>query len=299
MDLIHLITVFIAVGEEECLAAAARRLDLSPAAVTRAVSALETRLDATLLLRMTRTVRLTDAGRQHLASMKQIMGALDAADRAVSGVNGHHKGRVSVSAPVAFGQAYVLPCVAAYMEQFPQVDVAACFVDRPVNMVDEGQDVAIRIGRLPDSGLKSVPVGHVRHVMVASPDYLAQHGLPRRPAELSHHALISHHGQAPRSDVMSMAHLSVASSRVRPRLSVSGADAAIDAAVAGLGIARATLFQVAAKINEGRLLVVLADHEGPAQPVQVLHRQGRYGSSKVRQFIDLMVGRLRAEKSLH
>lgn len=299
MDLIHLITVFIAVGEEECLAAAARRLDLSPAAVTRAVSALETRLETTLLLRMTRTVRLTDAGRQHLASMKQIMGALEQADRNVSGVNGHHKGRLSVAAPIAFGQTFVLPCIAAYMEQFPQLDVAACFVDRPVNIVDEGQDVAVRVGRLPDSGLRSVQVGQVRSVLVASPDYLAEHGQPRRPAELAQHAVISHHDLVPRGDVLSLAHLSVPSSRARPRLSVSGANAAIDAALAGLGIARVMLFQVAAHIEAGRLQLVLQEHEGPAQPVQLLHRQGRYGSSKVRQFIDLTVARLRAEKSLH
>ena len=299
MDLIHLMTVFIAVGEDECLASAARRLDMSPAAVTRAVSALEARLDVTLLLRMTRTVRLTEAGRHHLESMKNIMGALDAADQAVSGANADHKGRLSVTASVVFGRMFVLPAIGEYMAQFPQLDVAACFVDRTVNLVDEGQDVAVRIGQLPDSGLKSLTVGSVRQVMCASPAYLEERGTPRRPAELSRHMLISRNGIAPRLDAIALAHERLPASRLRARLSVTGSESAIHAACAGLGIARAMYYQVAPLVAEGRLAVVLADCEGPPLPVQVLHRQGRYGSSKVRNFIDLLVGRLRAEKSLH
>lgn len=299
MDLIHLITVFIAVGEDECLASAARKLDMSPAAVTRAVSALETRLEVSLLQRMTRTVRLTEAGRHHLASMKQIMGALAAADQAVSGANADHKGRLSVTASVVFGKMFVLPCIADYMNQYPQLDVAACFVDRVVNLVDENQDVAVRIGPLPDSGLKSLTVGAVRRVMCAAPTYLAERGVPRRPADLSRHMLISRNGIAPRADAIALAHERLPANRLRARLSVTGSESAIEAACAGLGIARAMHYQVAPLIAEGRLEIVLADSEGPPLPVQVLHRQGRYGSTKVRNFIDLLVGRLRAEKSLH
>src|SRR5450830_1805347 len=181
MDLIHLMNVFIAVGEEECLAAAARRLDLSPAAVTRAVSALESRLDVLLLERMTRTVRLTSAGRHHLASMRTIIRNLDAADQAVSGANADHTGHLSVTASVVFGRMFVLPCISDYMQQFPRLEVAACFVDRAVNLVDDGHDVAVRIGHLPDSGLKALTVGAVRRVMCAAPAYLAEQGVPPRP----------------------------------------------------------------------------------------------------------------------
>lgn len=299
MDLIHLITVFIAVGEEECLASAARKLDMSPAAVGRAVSALETRIGAKLLLRMTRTVRLTEAGRCHLASMKKIMAALAAADQSVSGANADHKGRIAVTASVVFGKMFVLPCIADYMDQHPQLDVAACFVDRVVNMVDENQDVAIRLGHLPDSGLKSVTVGAVRRVMCASPAYLAERGVPHQPADLSRHLLISRNGIAPHSDPIKLAPERISGTRLRARLSVSASESAIEAACAGLGIARAMHYHVAPLIAEGRLAIVLADTEGPPLPVQVLHRQGRYGSPKVRNFIDLLVGRLRAEKSLH
>lgn len=297
MDLIHLMTVFIAVGEEESLAAAARRLDLSPAAVTRAVSALEERLALTLLQRLSHDVRLTEAGRRQLSLSKSIMAALAAADQAVSGINSEHKGRLSVTAPVVFGKVFVLPCIASYMEQFPELEVAACFVDRVVNLVDEGQDVAVRIGPLPDSGLKSVTVGKLRRILCASPAYLARHGVPQRPADLRHHMLISRNGRAPVIDT-----LPPASDRLdaaRPRLTVACSESAIEAAVAGLGIARVMLYQAAPRLASGSLSMVLAEHEEDALPVQVLHRQGRLGASKVRHFIDLLVARLRAEHTLH
>jgi DNA-binding transcriptional LysR family regulator len=299
MDLIHLMNVFIAVGEEECLAAAARRLDLSPAAVTRAVSALESRLDVLLLERMTRTVRLTSAGRHHLASMRTIIRNLDAADQAVSGANADHTGHLSVTASVVFGRMFVLPCISDYMQQFPRLEVAACFVDRPVNLVDDGHDVAVRIGHLPDSGLKALTVGAVRRVMCAAPAYLAEQGVPRRPAELARHALIARKGAASRQEAIAPGLERLPASRLRARLSVTGSEPAIDAALAGLGIVSAMHYQVAQHVSEGRLAIVLADCESPPLPVQVLHRQGRYGSSKVRNFIDLLVGRLRQEASLH
>lgn len=130
MDLIHLITVFVAVGEEECLASASRKLNMSTAAVSRAVVALESRLGANLLIRMTRTICLSEVGRRHLASMKEIMSALAAADQAVLTANADHKGRIAVTASVVFGKLFVLPCIADYMDKYPQLDVAASFVDR-------------------------------------------------------------------------------------------------------------------------------------------------------------------------
>lgn len=296
MDPIHLMTVFIAVGEEECLAAAARRLDLSPAAVTRAVGALEAQLGADLLLRMTRNVRLTEVGRRYLAALKGIMAKLAAAERAASGVNVAHRGALSVTASVVFGKIFVLPCIAEYMHQFPEIDVAACFVDRVVNLVDEGQDVAVRIGRLPDSGLKSLAVGKVRRVMCASPVYLAAQGVPQQPADLRRHMIIARNGISPGIDAMSVATDRTA---YRARLTVTSGESAIGAAVAGLGIARVMSYHAAPHVADGSLEIVLAGHEGAPLPVHVLHRQGKYGSSKVRNFIDLLVERLRAEQSLH
>lgn len=298
MDPIHLMTVFIAVGEEECLAAAARRLDLSPAAVTRAVGALEAQVGADLLLRMTRNVRLTEVGRRYLAALKGIMAKLAAADQNASGVNVAHSGALSVTASVVFGKIFVLPCIAEYMHQFPEIDVAACFVDRVVNLVDEGQDVAVRIGRLPDSGLKSLAVGKVRRVMCASPAYLAAQGVPQQPADLRRHMIIARNGIAPGIDAMSVANARTANC-ARARLTVTSGESAIEAAVAGLGIARVMSYHAAPHVADGSLKIVLAGHEGAPLPVQVLHRQGKYGSSKVRNFIDLLVERLRAEESLH
>jgi DNA-binding transcriptional LysR family regulator len=299
MDLIYLMTVFIAVGEEECLAGAARRLDLSPAAVTRAVHALETRLNVPLLLRMTRKVRLTEAGWRHLETAKRITAALAAADQAAYGENVGCSGRLAITASVVFGKTFVLPCIADYMHQYPGLDVVASFVNRPVNLVDEGLDVAVRIGHLPDSGLKSLAVGKLRRVMCASPAYLARHGVPEWPADLVRHTFISRNGISPGPDVMaSAARETGAASRLHARLTVTGSEAAIQAALAGLGIARVMLYQVAPLVADGSLEIVLADHEGPLLPVRVLHRQGRYGSSKVRNFVDLLVARLRAEKRL-
>lgn len=294
MDLIHLMTVFIAVGEEECLATAARRLDLSPVAVKRAVRVLEDHLHVPLLLRMTRKVLLTEAGRCYLQSSKRIMDALKAADEAAHGTNLACRGRLSVSAPLEFGRLFVLPCIADYMHRNPGLDIAACFVDRVVNLVDEGCDVAVRIGPQPDSRLKSVAVGRMRRALCASPAYLVRHGAPQRPADLRQHMLIAHSSLARPGDTVPPVHADGPSAR----LTVTNSTAAVQAAVAGLGIARLMMYQVAPHVADGSLEIVLAGHEGAALPVQVLHRQGRYGASKVRNFIDLLVASLRAERSL-
>lgn len=294
MDLIHLMTVFIAVGEEECLATAARRLDLSTVAVKRAVGVLESHLHVPLLLRMSRTVLLTEAGRRYLQSAKRIMAALTAADQEAHGANLAYRGRLSVTAPFEFGRLFVLPCIADYMHRNPGLDIATCFVDRVVNLVDEGYDVAVRIGPQPNSGLKCVPVGRMRHVLCASPVYLARQGVPKRPADLRRHMLIAHSGLPRPGNTASQLH----GEGPCARLTLPNSASAAQAAVAGLGIATLMMYQVASQVADGSLEIVLAGHEGAALPVQVLHRQGRYGASKVRNFIDLLVASLRAERRL-
>lgn len=298
MDLLQTIKVFITVGEEENLAAAARRLQRSYASVTRAVSALESRLGIQLLARNERKTRLTPIGKEHLQAMKRLLAELAAADQAVSGMNADYQGRISVTAPLLFGKLFVMPCIANYMRDFPRVDVAACFVDRAVNVVDEGHDVAVRIGPQPDSEFRTVPVGAVRRVVVASPRYLADRGMPGHPRELSRHMLISRNCHSPFSDAVSAAHKQLTALRLRARLTVSGQHAAVQAALDGLGIASAMHYQVAPYIADGRLKILLADFEGAPLPVQVLHRHGRYSPRKVRSFIDLLVGHLRQEHSL-
>ena len=293
MDQLHLMKVFVAVGEEESFAAASRRIDLSPAAVTRAIGALEESLGVKLLARTTRNVRLTEAGRRYLDDTRQILASITEANEAAAGVNAAPKGNLSVTASVLFGRMFVMPCIVRYLQDYPDVDVSAYFLDRVVNLVEEGMDVAVRIGHLPDSSLKAVRVGHVRHLLVASPSYLAQHGVPEHPADLLHHTVIASSGLTPRVDWKFGPAGDPTVVRIKPRLTVTSNDAAIAAAVSGLGIARLLSYQIGDALASGQLVVILADYEEPAWPVHVLHRESKYGSSKVRQFIDRLAEHLR------
>lgn len=298
MDQIHLMKVFVAVGEEESFAAASRRIDLSPAAVTRAIAALEGELGVKLLARTTRNVRLTEAGRRYLEDTRNILASITEANEAAAGVNAAPKGHLSVTASVLFGRTFVTPCIVRYLQDFPEVDVSAFFLDRVVNMVEEGMDVAVRIGHLPDSSLKALRVGQVRRLMVASPEYLAKHGVPEHPADLLTHTVISSTGLSPRVDWKFGAADDPTTVRMKPRLTVTSNDAAVAAAVAGLGVARLLSYQVGEELASGRLTIILATYEETPWPVHVLHRESKYGSSKVRYFIDMLAEHLRTHPHL-
>lgn len=299
MDQIHLMKVLVAVGELESFAAAARRLGISPAAVTRAVGALEQTLGVKLLLRTTRSVRLTEAGSRYLEDSRNILASIHEANEAAAGVNAAPMGNLSVTAPLLFGKAFVMPCIVDYLKAYPQVDVSAYFLDRVVNLVEEGMDVAVRIGPLPDSGLKALRVGQVRRLLCASPAYLQQHGEPRHPDELTQHTIIAASGVSPRLEWKFGPSHAPIQVRVKPRLTVTSNDAAIVAASAGLGIARLLSYQVADDLAAGRLRVVLQDHEEAPWPIHVLHRESKYGSTKVRVFIDRLAEHLRAHRYLN
>jgi len=299
MDQIHLMNVFAAVGDEESFAAAARRLDLSPAAVTRAISSLEEQLGVKLLLRTTRNVRLTEAGRRYLDDTRNILASIAEANEAAAGVNSAPKGNLSVTSSVLFGKSFIMPCILGFLKDYPEVEVSAYFLDRIVNLVDEGIDVAVRIGHLPDSSLKALKVGQVRRVLCASPEYLAKNGVPQHPADLLRHTIIAASGISPRVEWKFGAVDDPTMVRMKPRLTVTSNDAAIDAVLAGLGICRLLSYQIADDVAAGRLQIVLADYEEAVWPVHVLHRESKYGSSKVRNFIDRLVADLRAHAHLH
>ncbi len=299
MDQIHLMRVFVAVGELESFAAAARRLGISAAAVTRAVGALEESLGVKLLLRTTRSVRLTEAGSRYLEDSRNILASLREANEAAAGVNAAPRGNLAVTAPMLFGKFFVMPCIVRYLQTYPEVDVSALFLDRVVNLVEEGMDVAVRIGPLPDSGLKARQVGQVRRLLCASPDYLARHGTPRHPSELAQHALIAANGVGAGLEWKFREAQVPLSIRVKPRLNVTSNDAAIAAANAGLGIAHLLSYQVADDLVAGRLRTVLEDFEETPWPIHVLHRESKYGSAKVRAFIDLLVSMLGEHRYLN
>ncbi|MCO7632872.1 LysR family transcriptional regulator [Pseudomonas guariconensis] len=298
MDQIHLMKVFVAVGELESFAAAARRLGISPAAVTRAVSALEEQLGVKLLQRTTRSVRLTVAGGRYLEDTRHILASIIEANEAAAGINAAPKGDLAVTAPILFGKKFVMPCIVRYLQQYPEVDVSAYFLDRVVNLVEEGMDVAVRIGQLPDSGLKALRVGSMRRLLCASPEYLERHGTPRHPSELQGHAVIAAGNLSPRTDWRFGALDDPTQVRMKPRLTVTGNDAAIAAASAGLGIARLLSYQVADELADGRLQVILAAYEEAPWPIHVLHRESKYGAAKVRTFIDMLVEHLRGQVHL-
>ncbi|KNX79449.1 LysR family transcriptional regulator [Pseudomonas sp. 250J] len=298
MDQIHLMKVFVAVGELESFAAAARRLAISPAAVTRAVTALEEQLGVKLLLRTTRSVRLTEAGGRYLEDTRHILASIVEANEAAAGINAAPKGDLAVTAPILFGKKFVIPCIVRYLQQYPEVDVSAYFLDRVVNLVEEGMDVAVRIGQLPDSGLKALRVGKMRRLLCASPEYLERHGTPRHPSELQKHEVIAAGTLSPRTDWRFGAIDDPTLIRMKPRLTVTSNDAAIAAASAGLGIARLLSYQVADEVAAGRLQVILAEYEEAPWPIHILHRESKYGSTKVRTFIDMLAEHLRSQVHL-
>lgn len=296
MDQIHLMKVFVAVGELESFAAAARRLDISPAAVTRAVSALEEQIGVKLLMRTTRSVRLTEAGSRYLEDTRNILASIHEANEAAAGINAKPKGELAITAPILFGKKFVMPCIVRYLQQYPEVDVSAYFLDRVVNMVEEGMDVAVRIGPLPDSGLKALRVGRVRRMLCASPDYLARMGEPLHPSDLPDHSVIATTNLSPRAGWRFGLADEPTLVRMKPRLTVTSNDGAIAAAVGGLGIARLLSYQVVDELASGQLQVILADYEEAPWPIHILHRESKYGSAKVRSFIDLLAQDLRARQ---
>lgn len=295
MDRFHLMSVFVAVAEEESFAAGARRLGLSPPAVTRAVATLEEHLGIKLLTRTTRFVRATDAGLRYLESARRILAEADAADEDAAGVHGAPRGQLGVTAPVLFGSMFVMPGIVDYLERYPDVSVSALFLDRVVNLLEEGMDVGVRIGALPDSTMRAIPVGHVRRVVCAAPEYLKRHGKLKQPSQLARHTIIAASPVSPTIEWRFGDGRRGVSVKVHPRLTVTSNEAAIQGALLGFGVTRLMSYQVAAHLAAGRLRRVLADCEPPPLPIHVLHREARHASAKVRGFVDLLVERLRAD----
>ena len=182
-------TAFVAVAEAHSFSAAAKKLGLSPPTITRTVSALEDRLRAPLLVRTTRSVRLTDAGRQFLDDARRILGEIAQAEQLAAGDQVIARGALRMTAPVLFGEMFVLPLLRDFLSAHPQLTARLMLLDRVVNIVEEGIDLALRIGRFEDSGLQSIVLGSVRRILVAAPGYLAAHGTPRLPADLHAHRL--------------------------------------------------------------------------------------------------------------
>lgn len=297
MDHLDSLKVFVAVADANGLAPAARRLGVSAPAVTRAIAALEQRLGAQLLQRSTRSLRLTEIGERFLADCRRILADLDEAEASAGGAHAQPRGELAITASALFGRLHVAPIALDFLALHPQVTIRGAFVDRIVHLMDEGFDVAVRIARLPDSGLTAVRVGSMRPVVVGSPAYLAARGTPRTPADLPQHDAI---GFARTDAFITPWSLpgTHADTQPRIRMTTNAGEVAIDAAVRGQGLARAMLYQVDADVRAGRLQIVLAEFEPEPIPVHLVHVAGRRAPAKLRAFVDFAVERLRAEPVL-
>ncbi|WP_374564784.1 LysR family transcriptional regulator [Ideonella sp.] len=299
MDQLHLINVFVAVVDAGGFAGAARKLNLSPPAVTRAISVLESHLGVRLFTRTTRVVRVTEAGARYVEDCRRILADLAEANESVSGMHGAPRGRLTLTAPVLFGALFVTPIITEYLQRYPEVNASCWFLDRVVNMMDEGIDVAVRIGELPDSSMQAVRVGQVRRVICASPDYLAAHGSPATPDDLMHHTIVSATGVTPAPEWRLVENGAPKVVKLAPRMVTTTNDSAVAAVVAGFGVSRLMSYQIAQHVQEGRLQVVLSEYEAAPLPIHLVHREGRHASQKARAFLDLAIERLRAQAALN
>jgi DNA-binding transcriptional LysR family regulator len=299
MSRFHLISVFVAVVDANGFAGAARKLSLSPPAVTRAINELENQLGVRLLTRTTRVVRVTDAGARYAQDCRRILAEMMDADESVTGAHGAPRGHIAITAPVLFGTQFVAPIVAEYLQKYPLVNAHCFFLDRVVNMIDEGMDVGIRIGQLADSSMQAIRVGQVRRVICAAPSYLAQHGAPILPDDLHQHCVVS------ASTITATPEWRLASKgvthtiKLQPRMITSTNDSAVRTALDGFGLTRLLSYQVAEYLRDGRLITLLEDFEPEAIPVHVVHREGRHASQKIRAFLDLSISRLRENLALN
>ncbi len=284
MDRLETLKVFVTVADKASFAEAARSLRISPTAATRAIAALEESLGATLLRRTTRSVSLTADGAAYLERCRHALDDLDDAARSLRGENAEPRGLLVVTAPIVFGRMHVRPIVSQLLRTHPKLDVRLTLTDRVVRLVDEGVDVAVRIAELPDSSLHALRVGEVRRVLVASPGYLAARGTPATAAALHDHDLIAFDNFS-RNGEWRFAGPGRAVIRFKPRLLTNSVDAAIDAAIDGLGVARVLTYQVMHHVAGGRLTLVLDDVAPPPAPVSILYQANRQRSPNVRAFV--------------
>ncbi|CAI8768171.1 LysR family transcriptional regulator [Pseudomonas sp. IT-P176] len=298
MDRFQEMQVFMAVAHDQGFAAAARRLGLSAASVTRAVAALEVRIGAQLLIRTTRTVQLTEAGQRYLEDCRRILADIQDAEESAAGSHADPRGQLTITAPVLFGDLYVTPVVVGFLEQYPQVSINALLVDRVVSLVEEGVDVAVRIGELPDSSQYAIAVGEVRRVVCGSADYLRRFGRPLHPEELTRARIIATSAIGQQRSWPFMAAGASMSVRLEPRMVVTANQAAITAATLGLGLTRVLSYQVADKVAAGELEIVLEDFELPPLPIHVVYQGGRKAPARVRSFVDYAVQALREHPAL-
>lgn len=293
MDKLGAMAILLKTVEAGSLSAAAKQLNVPLATVSRRIAELEAHLRTRMLNRSSRRLGLTEAGRLYVEASRQILEQVEEAERAATGIHKDPRGQLTVTAPVVFGRTHMIPIVAEFLAQYPEIDLKLILADRLLGLLDAGVDVALRIGELGDSSLIALKVGAVRRVTCASLSYLAARGRPLRPEDLRDHACVTFDNLAspvawrfasPKGDVMVPVH---------SRLVVTTAEAAIEGAVAGLGLTRLLSYQVAEAKRAGALETVLEDYELPAWPVSLVYPGQQLLPRKTRAFLDFAAPRLK------
>jgi DNA-binding transcriptional LysR family regulator len=293
MDRFESMSTLLAAVEAGSLSSAGRRLGMPLATVSRKVSELEAHLQTRLINRTSRRLTLTDAGRSYVAACK-ILEDIAAAERAAAGEYSAPRGDLIITAPIVFGRLHVLPVVSEFLGDYPEIDIRIVLADRLVNLFEDHVDLAVRIGELPDSGLVATRVGAVRRVVCASPGYFSARGTPKTPGELSAHDCVTFEGlMAPEAWTFAI-RKSDASVPVHSRLIVNTAEAAIDAAIAGVGITRVLSYQVANALRAGTLALALREFEPTPWPVSLVYAGQGLLPLKLRAFLDFAAPRLKA-----
>ncbi|HEY1453405.1 MAG TPA: LysR family transcriptional regulator [Roseiarcus sp.] len=296
MDRLEAMSLLVSVVESGSLSAAGRKLGIPLPTVSRKISELEGRLNARLLTRSTRSLVLTDAGAAYVAASKRILDEVGEAERAASGAYAAPRGDLVITAPVVFGRLHVLPVIVDFLARWPEINVQLVLSDRNLHLIDDHIDMAVRIGALADSALAATKVGAVRRVVCGSPAYFAAHGKPKRPEDVSALSAVTFD---PLSSLENWIFPDRKSRRelrvpVRSRLSVNTAEAAIDAAAAGVGVTRVLSYQVAQAVADGRIEIVLAGHEPEPAPVSLIHSGQGLMPLRARMLLDFAAPRLRA-----
>jgi DNA-binding transcriptional LysR family regulator len=297
MNRLDAMSIFIAVADAGSLTAAARRLGMPLATVSRKVAELESHLNTRLLHRTTRQLSLTEAGSSYVAACRRILEDIGEAERAATGENAAPKGELVVTAPVVFGRLHVVPVIAEFLAHYPEINISLMLTDRVVHLMEEHGDVALRIGDLPDSSLMATQVGKVRRVVCASPSYLSNRGIPTTPDDLVGHDCITFEVlESKRAWVFGSGRAQV-SVPVRARLAVNTAEAAIAASALGVGLIRVLSYQVEDAVRGDALRVVLESFESEPLPVSLVHKGQTPLPLKLRAFLDFVAPRLRIRTS--
>jgi DNA-binding transcriptional LysR family regulator len=299
LDKLDGMKVFVEVAKHQSFIGASKHLNLSAPAVTRLIASLETSLGVKLFNRTTRHVRLTESGEHFLTDTKRILEDILEAESAVTGIYSEPKGTLTITAPVLFGEKYVLPIITEYLELNQEVTIKTFFSDRVTSLVEEELDIAIRIGHLKDSNLYATHVGNVRRIVCSSPSYLKKYGEPFHPADLIDHSIVFP-TTFESSPVWHFLHNDKKEAiKLKPRLHCNQTNSALQTTLQGFGITRLMSYQVGEELEKGTLQSILTSYEEEPLPVNIIRIEGRRSNAKIRSFLDLATKRLKSNKLIN